>query len=62
MEKPIVMDMEYIQTEAKTFLGRKLTDNEYDQVCIAINEGLFFLIQDSFCEVIKTQTKNKKSN
>ncbi|MCX6751929.1 MAG: hypothetical protein NTZ87_00270 [Candidatus Nomurabacteria bacterium] len=48
----ITIDENFIQTEAKTMLERKLTSDEYEEVYEAILEDLSELIQDNIYDVI----------
>lgn len=48
----IIIDEEFVQTEAETVLERKLTPDECEEVCETICEGLSSLIQDSIGEVV----------
>ena len=48
----IIIDENFIQQEAETMLGRKLTSDECEEVYEAILEDLSELIQDNISDVI----------
>ena|SRR3989338_9237256 len=57
----IIIDEEFIQTEAENTLERKLTSNEYEQVFYAILEDLSCLIQDKIDDTIRFNEMLKRN-
>lgn len=64
MKNAMIIDKEYILTEAEVILERGLSQDECDEVLEVINEKLLCIIQDSIHEVVdfnKMLKRNKNA-